>query len=302
MSVKRRSDGGAWQVTLGKHRHSDAAWSKADALRYEAQLIESAKSSEHTLEEALDLWIAEYLPRLKGIANYAGKAEHLRPYLKHAKISEAGEVTRVLKKEWAHLKPATVNRRLALLKRLVKLAYEEWEWTHQPHWKKIKLIPERNERHTYLTRAEVERLRMNCTDPEAGDLIVFAAFTGLRLSEMFRVHARDVVGNQLRLDARTKNGRPRSVPLHPRAHAIAVRLPLKITPALLQKQWTTAREASGLKDIHWHDLRHTCASWLVQAGVSLYVVKDLLGHASIKTTERYAHLTPINLEDAIGKL
>jgi len=59
------------------------------------------------------------------------------------------------------------------------------------------------------------------------------------------------------------------------------------------KSWRTAWKAAlrraGIKDFRWHDLRHTAASWWIDAGVPLDVVKELLGHASIVTTGRYAH-------------
>lgn len=228
----------------------------------------------------------------------------MRPYLRAQPLHQAPDVATQVKKDWRHLKAATINRRLAILKRIVKLAFEEWDgWLTTPLHRKIKLLPERNERMIFLTRAEVELLRMHCRDPNNGDLVVFAAFTGLRRSEMFNVNRhRTLVNGVLHLDARTKNGRPRSIPLHARALAIAQRMPLPTTPALLQDDWTAARNAAGLQHVHWHDLRHTFASWLAQQGTQLLIIKDLMGHSSIKQTERYAHLAPNQAHQEILRL
>ncbi len=54
--------------------------------------------------------------------------------------------------------------------------------------------------------------------------------------------------------------------------------------------------------IHFHSLRHSFASNLAQKGVSLYVIKELLGHSSITTTEIYSHLNMDSLREAVGKL
>mgnify|MGYP001391044592 CR=1 FL=1 len=63
----------------------------------------------------------------------------------------------------------------------------------------------------------------------------------------------------------------------------------------LYRSWNKARCDAGLHDFRLHDLRHSFASILVNNGVSIYEVQNLLGHASINTTKRYAHLAPETL-------
>jgi site-specific recombinase XerD len=62
--------------------------------------------------------------------------------------------------------------------------------------------------------------------------------------------------------------------------------------------WRRIRARAGLQDVRLHDLRHSFASFLVNEGVSLYVVQALLGHANARTTQRYAHLASDTLSDA----
>ena len=69
--------------------------------------------------------------------------------------------------------------------------------------------------------------------------------------------------------------------------------------------WNNARIKANLKDVRMHDLRHSFASQLVNSGRSLYEVQTLLGHSSIKMTQRYAHLSNESLMSAVscaGKL
>ncbi len=70
----------------------------------------------------------------------------------------------------------------------------------------------------------------------------------------------------------------------------------------LRRSFTTACTATGIEDFHIHDLRHTTAAWLVQAGVPLLDVANLLRHASIEMTQRYAHLAPTSARNAVAKL
>ena len=73
----------------------------------------------------------------------------------------------------------------------------------------------------------------------------------------------------------------------------------------VEEAWRAMRRAIGLGDDPQfvpHALRHTCASRLVQRGASLYAVQKVLGHSTIKVTEKYAHLNPQALHDTIALL
>ena len=109
----------------------------------------------------------------------------------------------------------------------------------------------------------------------------------------------------------TKLGRPRHVPLSDGAISIlqstprfgkcewAFPNPKTLKPYVsIYYAWDTVRKAAGLSDVKCHSLRHSYASFLVNAGRTLYEVQHLLGHTQIKTTQRYSHLTKDTLLDA----
>ncbi|WP_248842809.1 tyrosine-type recombinase/integrase [Lysobacter antibioticus] len=103
------------------------------------------------------------------------------------------------------------------------------------------------------------------------------------------------------LDRTSKTRTLQMVPIHPAVAPIVRRLPLGASDSQVTQDWNQAREKLGI-DCRWHDLRHTCASWLVQAGVPLHTVAEILGHSSMAVTKRYVHLAPKHLADAMAKL
>jgi integrase len=68
----------------------------------------------------------------------------------------------------------------------------------------------------------------------------------------------------------------------------------------IKRAFDTARRAIGMPEVRFHDLRHTVASWLLQKGYPLKWVKDVLGHADLRTTERYSHLEHRHLAGAMA--
>jgi integrase len=108
-----------------------------------------------------------------------------------------------------------------------------------------------------------------------------------------------------------KSGKPRTIALSGAAIALLQSIPHDegneyIFPspysghpfASLHYPWDRIRRRAGLTDLRLHDLRHSFASFLVNQGVSLYVVQGLLGHTQVRMTQRYAHLAPQTLLDA----
>src|SRR5690606_13855588 len=152
------------------------------------------------------------------------------------------------------------NRYLAILRRVANLA-RDWGWTDKPLGSRVKLTPGESSRHVYLTAAQVRALMDGCRLPEVRDLILFAALTGLRAGAILRMTPELIRGDLILLDAQTKSGRPRAVPMPPQAVEIAARrVPFTIGISLLHKVFNEARIAAGLPHVHLHDLRHTFAS------------------------------------------
>lgn len=219
---------------------------------------------------------------------------------------------------------STINREISILSASINYAIKRWGWNIANPASGLYLkIPEGRLR--WLSFAESRALFYAATQshaPHLYDFILLAIHTGMRRSEILRLE-----NNKIDLDAKkihlegseTKNGRRRVIPLNEIAIcAIRSRMVWNDANGLsghrlfLQRNgrpvvqinttFKNAVTAAGIDDFRLHDLRHTFASWLVQSGVPLPEVRDLLGHGSIKQTERYAHLAPGHLHKAVAVL
>jgi integrase len=151
-------------------------------------------------------------------------------------------------------------------------------------------------------------------------LVLIALNTGLRRGELFSLRWSDLErpGWLVVRAAAAKSGKRRDVPLNPEAARVLHdwRQQSKKTGDVnlvfpgdddarmtnIVKGWGTVCKLADLKDFRFHDCRHHFASKMVQRGIDLNVVRELLGHADIKMTLRYSHLSPDNLTAAVAKL
>lgn len=285
-----------------------AGASKAEAQQWEAQARtrhwqgELGRKPARTLAEAVKRWADEELPRLKSEEDTRNHAAQLIDYIGTRPLEDLPAVAEEYKAAHAHLKPATVNRRLAVLQRVGNLAQKRWGWTDEPLGQRVHLLSERNARHVYLTREEILTLLIAARHQHIEDAILLASYTGMRLGEIARLRPEHIDGDVIRLGADTKTGRPRSIPIHGALIDAIARLPLPVGIPRIQQSWQQTRRAVGMAHVHFHDLRHSFASLLVGADVTLYTAGLLMGHASTRTTQRYAHLADDHLKAAIRKL
>jgi len=221
----------------------------------------------------------------------------------------------VIKLEASGIKPGTVNRYLADLKTLLR--HNKQPWDH------ITLKKEPVGRTRVVTEVEearaIELLRFTEHPPgkqyyyDVADLIEVLLDTGCRLSEILFITYPDInFETNLLTSWINKGEKPRSIPMTSKVRAIMLKRkvndekrPFNITVAQVERAWRWVRDVMGLqhdKEFVPHSLRHTCASSLVNADIDLYVVKEWLGHSSIKITERYAHLNPMKLALAVKVL
>ena len=153
-----------------------------------------------------------------------------------------------------------------------------------------------NERQVYLDRRQMLKLARACRSWEVRALIRIAFYSGMRVGEIRR--AQRVPGAFILLDS--KNGAPRVVPMHPKLSA-AARVPMP-RRSEIDYWWPLARAACGLDHITLHDIRHSSASAMINAGVPLATVGAVLGHKSAASTLRYSHWATESLAAAVGKI
>jgi integrase len=311
---------GVWyaRAEVGKGRIERSAGkgaSYAKAKELETELYRKLQDDRHakrvgrslnrTFGEALLHYLKQ--PETRNLRSYESLksvANTIKDYLIDCALEETPEKAAEMKQVFLAqgLQPATINRRLALVRRILHLAYKEWKWIKSPL--SVSLLAENNQRQYYPTPEEVQALAKACPNQDVGDALLVVYFTGMRRSEFLRVNRNPgeyIKDYRLLLYAGNKTKKPRRVPLANQIRPIVDRMPLKVNAESLRYSFEKAREALGMAHLHLHDLRHGFASQVIESGGSMKDVKDLLGHVLMQTTDRYTHLTDRHLETVVGR-
>ncbi|MBX9905516.1 MAG: site-specific integrase [Burkholderiales bacterium] len=215
---------------------------------------------------------------------------------------------------------ATANRILSVLKAILNRAFQDGRVRDDTAWRQVRPFPKADEaRIRFLTDAEGLRL-VNASPTDLRALIRGALLTGARHGELAAMRAHDVnLSTRQVYIAQSKSGRPRFVPLNPEGvNLFRDLLAGKTGDALVFTRkdgnpWGKNHHVRALQEacgkakikpqIAFHELRHTYASHLAQAGVDLLTISKLLGHADTRmTSKHYAHLADTTLARAVTKL
>ena len=208
---------------------------------------------------------------------------------------------------------ATVNRTLQVVRVILRRAVHEWDWLDKTP--KFRVLPEPTRRVRWLTEEQAQRLLSQL--PEHLEVMArFSLETGLRRANVTGLQWSqvDLARRHVLIHAdQAKARKAIPVPLSEAAVEV-IRSQLgkhlqyvftyrgKRVTQVNTKAWRHALERAGIEDFRWHDLRHTWASWHVQAGTPLYALQELGGWESPEMVQKYAHLSSEHLAAYVDRV
>jgi len=282
---------------------------KAEAWR-QSRLKEAPR---HTWDEACLRWIEEKAHKAT-LDDDMQRMQWLQTYLRGVYLQDidAERIRQILAIKRSESSPATANRYLALIRGILRRAHQ-WGW--------LDVVPpteaykEPKGRLRWLTPEEAARLLAELPEHLA-DMAEFSLLTGLR-----QANVTGLEWSQVDMQRRcawihpdqAKARKPIAVSLSDEAITVLLRqigkhhsrvftYNGKPVTQVSTKAWYKALNRAGIEDFAWHGLRHTWASWHVQNGTPLSVLKEMGGWASLDMVQRYAHLGAEHLAQYAGNV
>ncbi|MFQ5949784.1 MAG: tyrosine-type recombinase/integrase [Nitrospiria bacterium] len=303
-------------------RLAEAILAKVTVRIVEGHFFDTLEEKERTFAEMMERYVNE-----RSIKKAAGSIQRDQQCLKHL-LPHFGEKVLVevtprlisaykTKRQQEGAAPATLNKELGLMKASFNVAIREWEWCRENPVQRVAMEPVYNQIDRWLS-ADEEKQLLDASPTWLKEIILFALNTGMRRGEILSLQWQDV--DFLRgvlVVMKSKNRERRTIPLNGKVlellmakEAVGKKRGLvfhslrgtKINAQNLLRAFYAAKEKTKIGNFRFHDLRHTFATRLAQAGVDLYKVQRLLGHKTPAMTQRYAHHSPESLRDGVAVL
>lgn len=216
--------------------------------------------------------------------------------------------------------PSTVVRYMAALSHAFTIAVKEWGWLDDTPMRKVTKPKEPRGRVRFLSDEERPHFLVECKKSESQYLyaaVVLALSTGGRRMEILGLTWKEVDFDRGVITLHeTKNGERRVLPLA--GHALELMRQLSIIrhvkcnlvfpgkdlkkPVDLRTPFENALKRAEIPDFRWHDLRHSCASYLAMNGASLAEIAEILGHKTLQMVKRYAHLSEAHTSKVVTSM
>jgi len=211
---------------------------------------------------------------------------------------------------------STVNTYLRVLKRMFNIAMT-WGYAQSNPVRKVRMYSEAEARRDRVLNHEEELRLLDSSKKKLRQIIIFALNTGMRRGEILNLKWEDIdFEERTILIKKSKSGKPRKVPINSRlfeelikwkeenknSHFLFTSSRTGKPFKTIRKSWESACKKAKIQKLRFHDLRRTFGSRLALAGVDLNRIKELLGHASIKTTEIYLHADSKDIHNAVEAL
>lgn len=321
--VDFRYQGKRYKITIGPLPNRSAA--REVAIKRRADIIKAQghgiarPAPRLSLEKAKKLFVdwAKGDGRIKTARWYDINLMPVLKFFKDRRLDDISsfDLERYKKARVAAGAPVGVNRELTVLSTLYRKMMEWGKATENPV-SKVKRVQEPEGRTRWLNVEELGRLLAACSE-RLRPVVIAAIHTGLRQQNLLlnlKVGNVDFKRRVITAE-RTKSGKSHTIPMN--KIVIDTLRPLTVgrspdAPVFLNRNgqpyksvrtaFATACRNAGITDFHFHDLRHTNASHLIMSGVDLKTVSELLGHASIRSTERYCHLAQEHKRHAVEQL
>jgi integrase/recombinase XerD len=313
---------------------STKATSKNKALRFLVDFNERLRTKKSFQQTTLKNFKKEYEKLIE--------ETRTRSYLKSVKLSfnqlidftgdiNLNELDTKLAETFIQTTFKRANYSAGLYYRTLKAALStalRWNYIDSNPFQLIKQPKQLTKFPLFISYQELESIQQNISKIDINNMITISFDAGLRLGEVVNLRWTDINLQQKILlvsnykDFQTKNKKDRIIPLTEKLYNKLLEIApdvfsirnnsnyvfesknkIRYNQDYVSRSFKKAvRELKLNEDYTYHTLRHSFASQLVQRGVSLYVVKELMGHQDIRTTQIYSHLEPKNLFEAVDKL